>query len=143
MGKLYVYENCIVCGDRNPIGFNIEFKHGDGFVYGIVNPGINFEGYGDVIHGGISSTFLDEVMVKALFSIDVIAITMEINIRFRKPVKTGMEITIKGYPGEVKSRVALARGEILLPDKSVAVEADGKFYILKDKEKTKVLGYVK
>jgi uncharacterized protein (TIGR00369 family) len=142
MAKLYRYKKCIVCGNENPIGFNIEFKEKDGCVYGKVNPGQHFEGYSEVIHGGILSTLLDEVMVKALFSIDIIAVTMEITVKFRKPAATGQELTIRGYPGEVKSKTARARGEVLIEDGSIAADADGIFYILKGDRRERMLATI-
>ena len=139
MGELYRYRHCIVCGEDNPVGLNIEFFEGDGFVYGETTPGNNFEGYGDALHGGIISTLLDEVMVKALFAVDIISVTMEITIRFRKPVKIGQKLIIKGYPGKIKSKVAFASGQIELNDGAVAAEGKGKFYVLKGEEKRRML----
>lgn len=139
MAKLYNYKHCIVCGRENPIGFNIKFEQGDGYVYGRVTPGRNYEGYNDTIHGGILTTLLDEVMVKALFMVDVISVTMEIKVRFRQPVHTGRPLIVKGYPGDIHSKAASARGEILLDDGTIAAEADGKFYILKQDKRQQML----
>ncbi len=139
MGKLFRYKNCIVCGWENPIGFDIDFVEGNGYVYGRVVPGDKFEGYNGIIHGGIISTLLDEVMVKALFSMDIVSVTMEITVKFRKSVSIEQELLIKGYPGEIKDKIAFARAEAILPDKTIAADAEGKFYILKGEQKKKMI----
>ncbi|PJA29823.1 MAG: hypothetical protein CO189_01250 [candidate division Zixibacteria bacterium CG_4_9_14_3_um_filter_46_8] len=140
MGKIYRYNNCIICGRDNPMGFNMDFISENGAVRGKVTPDRKFEGYGGILHGGIVSALLDEAMAKALFAVDIVSVTIGINVRFRKPVKIGQEITVRGEAGSIKKKVAFASGEILLPDGTIAAESEGKFFILEGVAKEQMLG---
>ena len=56
---------CFGCGDDNPIGLHLRFAaDGDGVKASFV-PGPEHQGFGDVVHGGIISTVLDEAMAWA------------------------------------------------------------------------------
>lgn len=44
-----------------------------------------YQGYHDIVHGGIISCLLDEVMVKAIMSEGVLAVTIKLTIEFKQP----------------------------------------------------------
>jgi acyl-coenzyme A thioesterase PaaI-like protein len=54
-------------------------------------------------------------------------VTVEINVRFRRPVPLGVELTAVGRIVEETSRTYEGAGEIRLPDGAVAVEARARF----------------
>ncbi len=139
MGTMYYFRRCIACGPENPIGFNIRFYQGDGYVYGKTIIDDRFAGYENIAHGGVLSILLDEVMAKALFAADIVAVTMEIKVKFRKEVLVGQNLTLKGYVEDLRSKVAFTHGEILLPDGSIAAEADAKFFITSGEKKEQML----
>ncbi|MBD3234302.1 MAG: PaaI family thioesterase [candidate division Zixibacteria bacterium] len=139
MGTMYYFRHCIACGPENPIGFNIKFYKGDGFVYGKTIIDDRFEGYENIAHGGVLSILLDEVMAKALFAADIVAVTMEINVKFRREVLVGQQLTLKGFLTDVKRKVAFTHGKVLLPDGGVAAEANAKFFITSGEKKEQML----
>lgn len=56
----------------------------------------HFQGYTDVVHGGILSTVLDEIAVYAGMSLGKKCVTGEISVRFKRPVEIGIEYIVEG-----------------------------------------------
>jgi hypothetical protein len=54
--------NCFACGTDNPIGLNLQFYRLADDVCTEITLDKQYEGWEGVIHGGIVSTLLDEVM---------------------------------------------------------------------------------
>ena len=62
------YSHCFVCGDKNDIGLKLDFYEKDGKARAEFTPEKKFEGYKDILHGGILSSLLDEVMIKSILA---------------------------------------------------------------------------
>jgi len=131
MTQLWKYENCLVCGDKNEIGMNLSFDYNGEVAATEYTAESRFEGYKEVLHGGILTAILDEVMAKAIFGKKILVATVEIKVKFKKPVKTGQKIRLEGrYTGE-RGSLVFATSRAILPDGSLAAEAEGKFFRLK------------
>ena len=63
--KLEDDKHCFVCGEKNPNGLNLTFSFREGKVVTEFILHKTYQGYKDIVHGGIISTLLDESMVKA------------------------------------------------------------------------------
>lgn len=117
---------CFVCGMRNPIGLKIIFE-GDGErVWANFTAKEQHQGYPGVLHGGITFALLDEVIGRAAMELDESSpwmMTARAEMRYRKPVPIGEELTLVGQITRVRSRAVEGTGEIRLSDGSVAVEA--------------------
>jgi uncharacterized protein (TIGR00369 family) len=90
--------------------------------------GPNFEGYKDILHGGILSSLLDEVMIRAVLAQGVNCLTSEIKVKFKKMVKTGERIHMEGCMVEDKGRILVAHGKITNQNGEVVAEGEGKFF---------------
>lgn len=122
--------NCFGCGRLNAHGLHLEFRlnpAGDG-VWTRFLPSARFEGYEGVIHGGIISTLLDEVMAWSLYRDDVWAVTGRMTVRFRAPMMVGEPILAIGHIGQRRSRLIEMRGELLCEaDNHVLADATASF----------------
>lgn len=122
--------NCFGCGRLNAAGLQMEFRlnpDGDG-VWSRFVPSARFEGYQGVIHGGIISTLLDEVMAWSLYRDDVWAVTGQMSVRFRRPMMVGEPILAIGHIGERRGRVIEMRGELRRErDNQLLAEATASF----------------
>lgn len=88
---------CFACGRKNPDGLHLEFSYGDGEVSAsIAFPG-KYQGYGDVVHGGLISTVLDEAMVTLLNKMGHLAVTAELTVRFLRPARIGEKISVTAW----------------------------------------------
>jgi uncharacterized protein (TIGR00369 family) len=128
MKPLKRYSQCFVCGDKNPLGLNVEFYQKNGKAVGEYVVQDHFQGYRDILHGGILSTLLDEVMIKSILAQDILTLTCEIKVRFKKPVKIGQRLFLEGKSTGDKGKILLAQGEIKNEDGDVVATAEGKFF---------------
>jgi uncharacterized protein (TIGR00369 family) len=126
---------CFVCGMENPIGLKAFFyEDDDGRVIVKYTPREEHQGYPGFVHGGIISALIDEVIGRVVTSLDIWAVTAKLELKFRKPVPWGEELTIIGEMIRLRSRSFEARGELRLADGTLAVEGYGVYVRLPDEE---------
>jgi len=116
---------CFICGTQNPIGLKIIFETDGECVWAQFTPRDEHQGYPGVLHGGITFALLDEVIGRAAMELDNSPwmMTAKAEMRFRRRVPLGEELTLMGKLTRVRSRTVEGYGEIRLSDGSVAVEA--------------------
>ncbi len=117
-----------MCGDKNPIGLNVAFYSDDDRVVAEYMAGRNFEGYHDILHGGILSSLLDEVMIRAVLEKGIFCLTSEIKVKFRKMVKIGDKLFLEGRLVEDRGRILVAQGKITNQQNEVVATGEGKFF---------------
>jgi len=121
---------CMVCGTENDLGLHAKFYElDDGALLGLFAPLDVHQSYPGRLHGGISSAILDETIGRAvnISDKDAWGVTVELSVRFRKPVPLDGEIRAIGRITKDSRRIFEGTGEILLPDGTVAVEATGRY----------------
>lgn len=116
---------CFVCGMQNPVGLKIFFESDGECVWAQFTPQEEHQGYPGVLHGGITFALLDEVIGRAAMELGDTPwmMTAKAEMRFRKPVPIGEELTLMGKLTRVRSRTVEGVGELRLEDSSVAVDA--------------------
>jgi uncharacterized protein (TIGR00369 family) len=131
------YSNCFVCGDKNQCGLKVDFFDEQGVAKAQYQASSVFEGYKDVLHGGIISSLLDEVMIKAVLAKNILAVTASIEVKFKQPVRIGEKLSLEGKIIEDKGRIIFTEGKIFKEDQSIAalgfaryVKADQKMKLL-------------
>ena len=108
---------CFACGKDNPDGLQLEFEFdGENARTSVTFPG-KFQGYHDIVHGGLVSTVLDETMVTLVNKLGYLALTAELSVRFREPVHVGERI-------DVTARLVAKRGKIFTLE-AMAAREDG------------------
>jgi len=124
--------NCFACGTANPIGLNLKFYRLGDAVCSDITLGRSYEGWENLIHGGIISTLLDEVMSwTIIYFKKVFFVTRKMDVKYIKPVKVGMPLTVKGKLMDSSgSRKIEARGEILDDNGNLLVRSFGEFAVL-------------
>jgi len=83
-----------------------------------------------VLHGGIISTVLDEIMIKAADQKGLRCVTAELTVKFKKPAFIDTQYVLIGSVKEVKKKLALTEGVVLGPDNEIIASAAGKMFIL-------------
>ncbi len=127
MKEIVRYSHCFVCGDKNKHGLKARFFDHDGEAISEINTDPAFEGYRGLYHGGILSTLLDEVMIKAILARGIHAVTAEMTIRFRKPVRTGANLRLAGRIIRTRGRVHFTEGEAVDSEGKVCATAKGTY----------------
>jgi len=90
-------EMCFVCGKRNQDGLQLDFELvGEDGIRTEFTPHKRFQGWKDILHGGIIATILDEVMVNVAYLRKIMAVTVKLEIKLRKPVAVGERLIFRG-----------------------------------------------
>ena len=87
---------CFVCGKENEWGLKLEFELVENKLMTDVVFDKKFQGFKDIIHGGIVGTVLDEMMVNLAMRLGYNAVTAEIKIRLKKPTEAGVKYRFVG-----------------------------------------------
>lgn len=86
---------CFLCGKENLHGLGLDFcLRPDGSVEATFACTRKLQGYDGILHGGIISSLLDSAMANCLFAHGIVALTAEIRVRFRHPIKADAPLTI-------------------------------------------------
>ena len=121
---------CMVCGVENECGLHARFLELDnGELMGVFDPREQHQGYPGRMHGGILTAIVDEAIGRAIAVGDPGAwgVTVELSMRFRRPVPLDRPIRVLARITEDNGRIFQGVGEIVLDDGTVAVTGWGKY----------------
>ena len=126
-----ISKNCLVCGVENEFGLKTRFfETSDKQVVALFHPLPQHQSYPNITHGGISAAILDETIGRAIMTFhdaSSFGVTIELKVRYKKPVPTGVELKALGRITRDGGRIFEGSGELFLPDGTVAAEAEGKY----------------
>jgi len=120
---------CFGCGRHNPIGLKLEFREqNDKYIANFV-AGPEHQSYDGIVHGGIISTLLDEIMARYPYVKGLNTVTARLEVRFRQPTPIGQELTVTGWVTnqrgkmlELAATLALADGTITAEGKATVID---------------------
>lgn len=108
-------KDCIICGIDNPLGLKAPFyEMENGEVFSVFEFKSEHQSYPDRVHGGMISAMLDELVGRAIWikHPEMWGVTMELNVKFRKPVPYGEKLKAVGRIDGETSRTFSGTGEI-------------------------------
>ena len=124
-------EYCFACGEKNPIGLHLKFKpEGDKYVATKI-VAREYEGYENVVHGGILTTMLDEAMgnyVQEKYHEQ--ALTAKLEIRYHVPTPIEQELKISAWEESQRRNIITMRSAVETKDGVVTAEATAKFAVV-------------
>lgn len=121
---------CLVCGLENQLGLKASFYElGNDELVAIFKPLEEHQSYPGRMHGGIAGTILDETIGRAIMikENDIWGVTVELTIKFNKPIPLKEELKVIGRITKDSSRLFEGTGEIVLKNGEVAASAWGKY----------------
>lgn len=127
MKEIARYSGCFVCGQKNEIGLKARFYWDGSKAISEVTASELYSGYKDIFHGGITSTMLDEVMIKAILAQDINVVTAEMTIRFKQPVYIGDQLRFEGKLTGQKGPLFLTEGKAINQKGEIVALAKGKY----------------
>jgi uncharacterized protein (TIGR00369 family) len=131
IARRYGFSACWACGPDNPHGLHLDFQREGNKVVCIHTPPRELAGYGTILHGGVTSTLLDEAMVWAIYgAVERLSMTTELNVRFHAPVRCSVPLTLTGWVIATDRRHATARAEISDASGSVRASGEGRLRFL-------------
>ena len=127
-------EYCFACGKKNPIGLKLEItesNEGEAIAKFVARK--EYQGFKDILHGGIIATILDEVMVWASFLAGYYVATAKLEIKYKKPAPIGKELIATGKITKVEGKKVFGKATLVM-DNIVLAEARSLMIIVKEKE---------
>jgi uncharacterized protein (TIGR00369 family) len=121
--------HCFACGELNEVGLHLKLNLEPGKCWTELALPRRFEGWEGIIHGGILSTILDEVMAWSLVSHDNWGVTARMSIDFRKPVTVGQAIRAEGWITESRRRIQVTAGRIVDAESGVELAVAEATYV--------------
>lgn len=120
---------CFACGPQNPFGLKLVFAEKENTYISSFTGRAEHQGYDGIMHGGIVSTLLDEIMARYLYAKGMDAVTARLEIRFIKPTPIGVPLLIKGWIVRSKGRIFETEGTVELADGTVTAQGTAKVFI--------------
>lgn len=88
---------CFVCGLKNVGGLQVRFfRTGERTARAECTPDQPFMGYDGLVHGGITASLLDEVMIKAVLGCGEVVVTARMTVHYHRPVPMGENLLLTG-----------------------------------------------
>jgi uncharacterized protein (TIGR00369 family) len=86
-----------------------------------------------MLHGGVTSALLDSAMTNCLFAHGVQAVTGEMTVRFRHPIRLDIPLTVRGRVTRSQAPLFVLEAEIVQQGR-IKARAEGKFMQREEKE---------
>jgi uncharacterized protein (TIGR00369 family) len=78
---------CFGCGQKNPMGLKLRFTESDDYLHAVWQPTETYQGYPNVLHGGIIAALLDEIGAWCVsVKLGTAGVTIEMNTKYLNPV---------------------------------------------------------
>ncbi|HVZ81897.1 MAG TPA: PaaI family thioesterase [bacterium] len=117
---------CLCCGTENPHGFKMKFRYeGDRLLSETVIPK-EYQGFANVVHGGVLGTLLDEMMVNFHWLKGEKAVTAEFTVRLKAPCPTGQRVLFSAWLVERKRNLLWTASDAKLEDGTLVAEGTAK-----------------
>ncbi|MDX2494007.1 MAG: PaaI family thioesterase [Desulfuromusa sp.] len=127
--------HCFGCSQKNPYGLKMKFYADDAALYSWLSVPNHLCGWDGIVHGGVLSTMLDEIMGwSAIYKLRCIVMTKTMTVDFFKPVYIDDELRVEGRVIEkVSEREAILEGKIYKGDDVLCAQTRGTFAIFTTK----------
>ncbi|MDL2282892.1 PaaI family thioesterase [Odoribacter sp. OttesenSCG-928-G04] len=118
--------NCFGCSPHNPYGLKCQFVDEGEYVTCRWSPSENYQGFLNVLHGGIQATLIDEIACWAIFAHSKTAgVTTDMQIKYRKAVYVDQgDIYLRAKVIKANRRLVTAQVELFNADNELAAEAE-------------------
>lgn len=123
--------NCFGCSPHNPMGLHLDF-YSDGIkLFAKWVPDKSFEGYDNVIHGGIQATLMDEIASWFIYAmLDTAGVTSKLDVQYHKPLYvSGGEVRIEAELEKQTRKSAHIKTQIINSTGVVCSSAVVEYYL--------------
>ena len=123
--------NCFGCSPVNPSGLQMKFYTDDSRVFSRLTVPQHLCGWNQLVHGGVLSTILDEIMSwAAIYLLKRITMTRSMTVDFIKPAYINNQLKAEGRVLEIKGRHEAIMEGILTNEKgTVCARSIGNFAV--------------
>lgn len=135
--------NCFGCSPNNDHGLRMTFTEEGDEVVSRWSPENHFQGYGNVLHGGVQSALMDEIAGwLVLVKLNTAGMTSKMEVRFKKPVlMDGGTVTLRARLKEMKRNIAVISVDLYDAGGSVCSQGELYYFTLSEKDAREKLRY--
>lgn len=135
--------SCFGCGDSNPCGLRMEFwEEGDELIC-FWDPQDHFQGYSNILHGGIQATLIDEIASWVVFwKNNTAGVTSRLNITYKNPVYTNQgQIRLQARLLQARKRIATIAVELFNARDELCTTGEAVYYLFSRAEAEEKFGF--
>lgn len=134
---------CFGCSPDNPAGLRMEFQDEGEYIVSHWDPRPEFQGYLNVLHGGIQATLLDEIASwVVMVHLKTGGVTARMETRYLKRVMVDEgPIRIRARLLEHHHRLANIQAELFNASGELACEATVQYFLMPEKMAREKLAY--
>ena len=122
---------CFGCSQNNPVGLKLQFKEDEEFIVAEWQPSEIYQGYNNILHGGIIATLLDETGAWCVsVKVGTAGVTSEMKTKYLAPVYINKGIiTLKAAIAEQTSKTARINCFLYDGQSKLCAEAVAEYFI--------------
>lgn len=123
---------CFGCSPHNDHGLRMEFFEDGDEVISTWDPARYFQGYINVLHGGVQCTLMDEIAAwVVMVKLKTGGVTSRLTTRFRRPVMVNEgQISLRAKLVEQRRNIAEIKIELYNSSKQLCAEATAEYFVL-------------
>lgn len=145
--KMYLPHStkCFICGSENPVGLKHTFYVTGKSVSSDIFIPDGYNGFKNIVHGGIVSALLDETMGWNAFIFGKgknLYFTRDLNVKFRTSLSTNTQYLLQTEFLTDKKMFAITKGYITDIKNKIYAEAEGKFIEIPDEKMKETKQYL-
>jgi acyl-coenzyme A thioesterase PaaI-like protein len=124
--------NCFGCCDKNPLGLKMKFTEQADHVRSEWIANTNYQGYNNILHGGIQASLMDEIAGWTIFvKADTGGVTSRLEVKYKKPVVLDEKpIVLKSYLVEINKKIARLKVELYNSKAELCSVAEAEYFVL-------------
>jgi uncharacterized protein (TIGR00369 family) len=122
---------CFGCSQKNPAGLKLQFEELDKFIIATWQPSEIYQGYANVLHGGIIAALLDEIGAWCVsVKIGTAGVTSEMKTRYLSPVYINKgSLTLKATIAGQTKKSATINCFLYDGQSKLCAEAEAEYFI--------------
>jgi len=122
---------CFGCSPDNPNGLRMSFFEDGDDIVSLWQPEPHYQGYSNVLHGGIQATLLDEIASWVVFvKLGTSGVTSKLSVKYIRSVFIGdTPITLRSRLLSLKERRAFMRSELYDSSGRLSSSADAEYSV--------------
>jgi uncharacterized protein (TIGR00369 family) len=134
---------CFACSPDNTHGLRMEFMEDGEEVVSFWNPEDHFQGYHNILHGGIQATLMDEIASWIIqVKLRTGGVTASMETRFKKPVFTNHgPLTVRARIESAEKRLVRVKTSVYNNNGDLGSEGMVTYFIFPEKIARKQLAY--
>ncbi len=122
---------CFGCGQKNSAGLKLQFEESEEFMHATWEPSEAYQGYPNILHGGIIASLLDEIGGWCVsVKIGTAGVTSEMTTKYLSPVYLNKgNVTLKASIAEQTGKSATINCFLYDGQSKLCAEASVKYFI--------------